>query len=49
MATLSVRDQTTAAVAGAPNDRLAVGLRVAIDFDDASPGVTLPRFRAADR
>jgi len=37
----------TASVVGLPNDRLAVGLRVAIDFDDASPDVTLPRFRPA--
>jgi uncharacterized protein len=39
----------TASVVGLPNDRLAVGLSVVIDFDDVSPDITLPRFRPADR
>jgi uncharacterized OB-fold protein len=39
----------TASVVGVPNDRLAVGLRVVVDFDDVTPEVTLPRFRPADR
>jgi uncharacterized OB-fold protein len=39
----------TASVVGLPNDRLAVGLPVAIDFDDATPEVTLPRFRLVER
>lgn len=39
----------TASVIGLANDRLAVGLPVAIDFDDATPEVTLPRFRPVER
>ena len=39
----------TASVVGLANDRLAVGLRVVIDFDDVTPECTLPRFRPADR
>ena len=39
----------TASVVGLPNERLAVGLRVVIDFDDATPEITLPRFRLAER
>lgn len=35
----------TANVVGVPNERLAVGLPVTIDFDEVSPEVTLPRFR----
>lgn len=38
----------TASVVGLPNDRLAVGLRVVVDFDDVSPELTLPRFRPAE-
>ena len=38
----------TASVVGLPNDRLAVGLAVAIDFDEVRDGITLPRFRPAD-
>ena len=37
----------TACIVGLPNERLAVGLPVAIDFDDVTQGVTLPRFRPA--
>jgi uncharacterized OB-fold protein len=37
----------TASVVGFPNDRLAVGLRVVVDFDDVAAGITLPRFRPA--
>jgi uncharacterized OB-fold protein len=38
----------TASVVGLPNDRLAVGLRVAIDYDDVTPEITLPRFRPVE-
>jgi len=38
----------TTSVVGLPNDRLAVGLRVVIEFDDVAPAITLPRFRPAE-
>jgi len=38
----------TASVVGMPNERLAVGLRVVIDFDHAAAEVTLPRFRPVE-
>ena len=38
----------TASVVGTPNEQLAVGLRVVIDFDHAAPEITLPRFRPAE-
>ena len=34
-------------VVGMPNDRLAIGLAVVIDFDEERAGITLPRFRPA--
>ena len=37
----------TASVVGMPNDRLAVGLPVVVDFDDVTAEITLPRFRPA--
>ena len=37
----------TASVVGLPNERLAVGLAVEIDYDEHREGITLPRFRPA--
>ena len=37
----------TASVVGLPNERLEIGLPVAIEFDDVTADVTLPRFRPA--
>ena len=37
----------TASVIGLPNEQLAVGLRVVVDFDDVTAEITLPRFRPA--
>ncbi len=37
----------TANVVGLPNERLAVGLAVEIDYDEQREGITLPRFRPA--
>ena len=37
----------TANVIGLPNDRLAIGLAVEIDYDGEREGLTLPRFRPA--
>ena len=37
----------TASVVGLPNERLAVGLAVEIDYDEQREGITLPRFRPA--
>ena len=39
----------TASVVGVANERLAVGLRVVIDFDHTIAEITLPRFRPAER
>lgn len=38
----------TTSVVGLPNDRLAVGLRVVIEYDDVATAITLPRFRPAE-
>ena len=38
----------TANVVGLPNERLKVGLPVAIEFDDVTPELTMPRFRLID-
>jgi len=35
----------TANVVGLPNERLAIGLPVTIDFDDVTTELTMPRFR----
>ena len=35
----------TANVIGLPNERLAIGLPVTIDFDDVTTELTMPRFR----
>src|SRR6267143_1957319 len=35
----------TANVVGLPNERLAIGLPVTIDFDDVTAELTMPRFR----
>jgi uncharacterized OB-fold protein len=37
----------TASVVGMPNERLAVGLPVVVDFDAVTAEITLPRFRPA--
>jgi len=37
----------TARVVGLSNERLKVGLPVAIDFDESREGITLPQFRPA--
>ena len=37
----------TANLVGLPNERLAVGLAVEIDYDEQREGITLPRFRPA--
>ena len=37
----------TASVVGLPNERLAIGLAVEIDYDEQREGITLPRFRPA--
>ena len=37
----------TANVIGLPNEQLAVGLRVVVDFDVVTAEITLPRFRPA--
>jgi uncharacterized OB-fold protein len=38
----------TANVVGLPNERLAIGLPVTIDFDDVTADLTMPRFRPRD-
>ena len=37
----------TANLVGLPNERLAIGLAVEIDYDEQREGITLPRFRPA--
>jgi hypothetical protein len=39
----------TASIVGLPDGALRVGLPVAIDFDEARGGLTLPRFGPAER
>ncbi len=37
----------TSNLVGVPNDAITIGMPVEIVFEDVTPGVTLPRFRAA--